>query len=136
MVDVEKAAGRARFWHVTGRGPLARSHRRRDPHPPRGSGDQADRRDRGDRRDRRRDVREPAGAQLRLDVQASPDSSGHWLVQSQRSGDNTPSDRDGAALDGVVSALLPANRFIVGGVTVDASAAQVSGSLCVAALPV
>jgi hypothetical protein len=69
------------------------------------------------------------GELVRLQLQAVTDSGGRWQVSGQRASDSAPLDRDGAGLDGVVSALLSANRFVVNGVTVDASAAQVNGSL-------
>jgi len=50
------------------------------------------------------------------------------VVIAQRADDDAPSDRDGAELDGLVSALMSAIRFVVAGVTVDASAAGASGS--------
>ena len=73
------------------------------------------------------------GAQVRLNVQPAPDRSGHWVVNNQRADDTPPTDRDGAGLDGVVSALQPGSRFTVNGVTVDASAARISGMLQVGA---
>ena len=69
------------------------------------------------------------GTVLRLQLKSEPDAGGRWQVSDQRSTDSAPQDRDGAGLDGRVSALLSAGRFVVDGVTVDASAAQVSGSL-------
>ena len=69
------------------------------------------------------------GAQVRLNVQPAPDGSGHWVVNNQRSDDAPPTDRDGAGLDGVVSELLAGSRFTVNGVTVDASAARITGTL-------
>ena len=69
------------------------------------------------------------GAQVRLNVLPAPDGSGHWVVNNQRADDAPPTDRDGAGLDGVVSALLAGSRFTVNGVTVDASAARITGLL-------
>jgi len=51
------------------------------------------------------------------------------VVIAQRAGDDAPSDRDGAELDGLVSALMSAIRFVVAGVTVDASAVGPSSSV-------
>ncbi len=71
------------------------------------------------------------GEAVRLKLQPATDSSGRWVVSGQRASDSTPQDRDGAGLDGVVSALLSGNRFVVDGVTVNASAAQFSGAVVV-----
>ena len=73
------------------------------------------------------------GEWVRLNLQPEPDSGGRWVVSGQRASDSAPKDRDGAGLDGVVSARLSGNRFVVDGVTVDASAAQVSGTVAVGA---
>ncbi len=62
------------------------------------------------------------GAEVQLNLQTNPDSHGDWTVSSQRPGDSTPSDRDGAEFDGLVSAVLSGTRFVVNGVTVDTSA--------------
>jgi hypothetical protein len=73
------------------------------------------------------------GAQLRLSVQPQQDGNGRWVVSTQRSDERPPDDRERAGLEGVVSALASANRFVVGGVTVDGSAARIEGSLQVGA---
>lgn len=72
-----------------------------------------------------------AGTVVRLDIAASqPGDDGRWTPSSaQRSDGSAPQDREGAELDGLVSALPAATRFVVNGVTVDASAATLSGSL-------
>ena len=72
-------------------------------------------------------------ALVSLKLQADTDAQGRWVVSGQQAGAAPPQDRDGARLDGRVSQLLPAGRFIVDGVTVDSSAARVSGSLAVGA---
>ena len=69
------------------------------------------------------------GDQLRLHLQPTLDSNGGWVVIAQRASDDAPPDRDGAELDGLVSAVMSATRFVVAGVTVDASAAGASGSV-------
>ena len=70
------------------------------------------------------------GAVLRLQLPtAGADAAGRWQLSGQRNSDAAPPDRDGAGLDGRITALLPANRLVVEGITVDASAAQISGSL-------
>ena len=70
------------------------------------------------------------GAVLRLQLPtAGPDEAGRWQLSGQRSSDAAPQDRDGAGLDGRISALVAADRFVVEGVTVDAAAAQISGQL-------
>lgn len=73
------------------------------------------------------------GAHLRLAVQAMHDASGRWVVSAQRADDPPPEDSDRAGFDGVVSAITSASRFVVGGVTVDRSAARVEGTLQVGA---
>jgi hypothetical protein len=73
------------------------------------------------------------GAQLRLSVQAQPDADGRWVVSTQRSDDRPPDDRERAGLEGVVSTLASTSRFVVGGVTVDSSAARIEGQVQVGA---
>lgn len=74
-----------------------------------------------------------AGNLVRLNLQTSPDNSGRWVVSAQRAEDKPPADREGARLDGLVSSIASATRFVVNGTTVDTSAAQVSGSVQVGA---
>ena len=78
-------------------------------------------------------VAQPAGldngALLNLVLQPAPDGNGRWLVSAQSTPAPAPQERDGAELHGRVSALLSASRFVVDGVTVDASGATVSGTL-------
>ena len=70
------------------------------------------------------------GAVLRLQLPSTgSDDAGRWQVSGQRNSDAAPQDRDGVGLDGRVSALVAANRFVVDDVTVEASAAQITGSL-------
>ena len=69
------------------------------------------------------------GDQVRLKLQTNTDSSGRWVVSTSQPDDAAPKDSAGAEIDGVVSALLANSRFVVNGVTVDASAAKVSGTL-------
>lgn len=73
------------------------------------------------------------GSQVRLDVQPQRDADGRWVVSAQRPGDRPPDDRDGAGLDGLVSAVVSATRFVVDGVTVDIGAARVEGVVQVGA---
>ena len=74
-----------------------------------------------------------AGNLVRLNLQTAPDNSGRWVVSAQRAEDKPPSDREGARLDGLVSSIVSATRFVVNGTTVDTSAAQVSGTVRVGA---
>jgi hypothetical protein len=69
------------------------------------------------------------GAELRLAVQPVPDADGRWVVSAQRADDRPPDDRDGAGLDGVIASMSSPTRFVVAGVTVDASAARINGML-------
>jgi len=74
------------------------------------------------------------GAVVRLQVRTTgPDASSTWTVDAQRNDDSAPQERDGAELDGLVTSVASASRFVVNGVTVDASGAQVSGSVQVGA---
>jgi endonuclease YncB( thermonuclease family) len=73
------------------------------------------------------------GSLVRLNLQTAPDTSGRWVVSAQRAEDKTPSDREGARLDGLVSAVSSTTRFVVDGTTVDSSLAQVSGTVQVGA---
>ena len=70
-----------------------------------------------------------SGDQLRLRLKTSTDRSGRWVVSTARPDDTAPTDSAGAEIDGVVSALLVGSRFVLNAVTVDASAAKVSGTL-------
>ena len=72
-----------------------------------------------------------SGDQVRLKLQAGTDSGGRWLVSSTRPDDAAPRDSAGAEIDGVVSAVLAGSRFVVNGVTVDTSAAKLSGPVLV-----
>lgn len=73
------------------------------------------------------------GAQLRLSVQPQQDGAGRWVVSTQRSDDRPPEDRERAGLEGVVSTMASTSRFVVGGVTVDSSAARIEGLVQVGA---
>ncbi len=68
-----------------------------------------------------------SGDQVRLMLQPSTDSGGRWVVSTVKPDDAAPKDSAGAEINGVVSAVLEANRFVVNGVLVDASAAKLSG---------
>ena len=74
-----------------------------------------------------------ADALVTLKLQAAPDGNGRWVVNGQQAGQAVPQERDGAGLDGLVTAVLSASRFVVDGVTVDSSAARVSGVVQVGA---
>ena len=65
--------------------------------------------------------------------QTSTDAQGRWLVSGQQTEDRAPKDSAGAKLDGRVSQVLSGTRFVVDGVTVDSSAAKLSGSVQVGA---
>ena len=67
-------------------------------------------------------------AAVTLKLQAGRDDQGRWVVSGQQAQDSPPQDRDGAKLDGLVTQLLSASRFVVDGVTVDSSTAKFSGS--------
>ena len=73
------------------------------------------------------------GTQLRLAVLAQPDSEGRWVVSAQRSDERPPDEREGAAVQGLISAMGMAGRFVVAGLTVDASAARIDGQLLLGA---
>ena len=74
-----------------------------------------------------------ADALVTLKLQSATDGGGRWVVSGQRAADAPPQEREGAELDGLVSAVLSASRFVVDGVTVDAGAARVSGTVRVGA---
>ena len=74
-----------------------------------------------------------ADARVTLKLQSAPDGNGRWVVNGQQAGEAPPQERDGAGVDGLVSAVLSASRFVVDGVTVDASTAGVSGNVQVGA---
>ena len=61
------------------------------------------------------------------------DAQGRWVVSGQQIEDRAPKDSAGVKLDAVVSQVLSSTRFVADGVTVDSSAARVSGSLQVGA---
>jgi hypothetical protein len=73
------------------------------------------------------------GAPVRLKLQSAPDASGRWVVTGQRSDNNTPQDKDGAEIDGVVTKVVSATRFVASGVTVDTSGASISGAVVLGA---
>jgi len=70
-----------------------------------------------------------AGTVVQLKLQAVQDSSSRWVVSTQRSDTPFSGERDGAGVEGVVASVLSASRFTVSGITVDSSAAQVSGTV-------
>ena len=63
----------------------------------------------------------------------STDAQGRWVVSGQQTEDRAPQESAGAKLDGLVSQVLSSTRFVIDGVTVDASAARLSGTLQVGA---
>ena len=65
--------------------------------------------------------------------QSSTDEQGRWVVSGQQTDDRAPKDSAGAKLDGLVSQVLSSTRFVADGVTVDSSAAKLSGRLQVGA---
>lgn len=65
--------------------------------------------------------------------QPGTDDQGHWVVSGQQTEDRAPKDSAGARLDAVVSQVLSGSRFVADGVTVDSSAARLSGSVQVGA---
>lgn len=73
------------------------------------------------------------GAQVRLNLGGTPDRDGRWVVNGQRSDDRPTQARGDAEVDGRISALLGAGRFVVAGITVDAGSASLSGTLRVGA---
>jgi hypothetical protein len=74
-----------------------------------------------------------AGALVRLNLDGTPDRDGRWVVSGQHTDARAPQGDGDAEVDGRVSSLLPGGLFVVAGVTVDASAASVSGTLSVGA---
>ena len=70
-------------------------------------------------------------AHITLRLQPARDDQGRWVVSGESAPGGAPQDRDGARLDGLVSQVLSASRFVLDGVLVDSSAAQVSGSVAV-----
>lgn len=70
-----------------------------------------------------------AGSMVQLKLQGGTDASGRWQVSTQRTDAKLPDERDGAGVEGVVSAVLSASRFTVDNVTVDSSAARVDGTV-------
>lgn len=70
------------------------------------------------------------GAVVRLAVRGSQDDQGHWPVSSQQAQNGLPAGSGaGFELEGVVSRLLTATRFVVDGVTVDTTGISVSGTV-------
>jgi hypothetical protein len=65
-----------------------------------------------------------AGRIVRLRLQASVDASGRYTVASFGTGIRTPEDRDGAELEGLITAFTSTSSFQVNGLSVDASAAS------------
>lgn len=74
-----------------------------------------------------------AGSIVQLKLQSSTDTSGRWVVSTQRADAAPSGEHEGAGLEGVVSAVLSASRFTLDGVTVDSSAAQVQGTVAAGA---
>ena len=72
-----------------------------------------------------------AGAVVQVQVQAG--TSGSWQVKSPPKAEDGPSSGEGTELRGRVTALTSSTRFAVGNVTVDASAAKLSGSIALGA---
>ncbi len=69
------------------------------------------------------------GSIVQLKLQDAPDAGGRWVVRTQRAEDKLPDERDGAGVEGLVSAVASASRFTVNGVTVDSSGARVDGTV-------
>ena len=65
--------------------------------------------------------------------QPGTDAQGRWVVSGQQTEERAPKDSAGAKLDGLVSQVLSSTRFVADGVTVDSSAARVSGNVQVGA---
>ena len=68
-----------------------------------------------------------------LKLQADTDAKGRWVVSGQQAEPPAPQEREGAKLDGLVTQVLSTSRFVADGVTVDSSAAKLSGSVQVGA---
>ncbi|MDT7836800.1 DUF5666 domain-containing protein [Aquabacterium sp. OR-4] len=70
------------------------------------------------------------GTVVKLALQGSIDGNGRWQTSGQKTDSSLPG-RSGAVveLQGLVSSMSSATRFVVDGVTVDSSAATVSGSV-------
>jgi hypothetical protein len=64
------------------------------------------------------------GRIVRLRLQAGVDASGRFTVTSFGTGLRTPEDRDGAELEGLITAITSTASFQVNGLPVDASAAS------------
>ena len=65
--------------------------------------------------------------------QPGTDAQGRWVVSGQQAEVHAPQDSAGAKLDALVSQVLSGTRFVADGVTVDSSAARLSGSVQVGA---
>lgn len=64
------------------------------------------------------------GRIVRLRLQASVDAGGRYTIASFGTGIRTPEDRDGAELEGLITAFTSTASFQVNGLPVDASAAS------------
>ena len=65
--------------------------------------------------------------------QPGTDAQGRWVVSGQHTDDRASTDSAGTKIDALVSQVLSGTRFVADGVTVDSSAARVSGSVQVGA---
>jgi Domain of unknown function (DUF5666) len=72
------------------------------------------------------------GAQVQVVVQAG--GNGQWQVKSPPMAERQPGSGEGTELSGRVSSVLSASRFVVEGVTVDASSARLDGMVRLGAL--
>lgn len=73
------------------------------------------------------------GQVVSLALQTATDSAGRWLLSAQPATSAPPQDREVAGLHGVVARIDSAQRFVVDGVTIDATSARLSGSVAVGA---
>jgi hypothetical protein len=68
------------------------------------------------------------GATLKLTVATTPDDQGRWVLSGASQGQRAPANGVEAEIEAVVSSYTSLSQFTVGGVVVDASAAQISPS--------
>lgn len=68
------------------------------------------------------------GATLRLRLSTQADGSGRWVVTTAQSATYLPADGTEAEIEAVVSSYTSLSSFVVAGVTVDASAAQLNAN--------
>ncbi|WP_374427582.1 DUF5666 domain-containing protein [Ideonella dechloratans] len=68
------------------------------------------------------------GATLRLRLSTQADGSGRWVVTTAQPATYLPADGTEAEIEAVVSSYTSLSNFVVAGVTVDASAAQLNAN--------